>query len=144
MWMIFNNNLLNPKDKLRITNPYFSKKDNVWHIFVEEIKHEKAFLIDGETFENKDMAFLRFEELVTMLLTGNQKSNYVNPLLNKRIIDLDLTPRSTNCLLAEKIITVKDLIDWKEEELRKIPNLGQKSLKEIKDSLKLLGLTLKK
>jgi len=54
-----------------------------------------------------------------------------------------LTMRSTNCLKAEGIYTVGELIKWKERELLKTPNLGKKSLTEIKEVLQVRGLKLR-
>lgn len=61
--------------------------------------------------------------------------NEVNPLLVKPIDDLELTVRSTNCLKAENIYFVGDLVQRSENELMKTPNLGKKSLTEIQEVL---------
>jgi DNA-directed RNA polymerase subunit alpha len=58
------------------------------------------------------------------------------------IDDLDLTVRSANCLKAENIYYVGDLIQRSEMELLKTPNLGKKSLTEIKEVLASKGLSL--
>lgn len=58
------------------------------------------------------------------------------------IDELDLTVRSANCLKAENIYYVGDLIQRSEMELLKTPNLGKKSLTEIKDVLASKGLSL--
>ncbi len=62
-------------------------------------------------------------------------ANEVNPLLVKPIDDLELTVRSTNCLKAENIYFVGDLVQRSENELMKTPNLGKKSLTEIQEVL---------
>ena len=56
--------------------------------------------------------------------------------------DLELTVRSANCLKAENIYYIGDLIQRTEVELLKTPNLGKKSLTEIKDVLASRGLSL--
>lgn len=66
----------------------------------------------------------------------------VNPLLVKPIDDLELTVRSTNCLKAENIYFVGDLVQRAESELMKTPNLGKKSLTEIQEVLAENGLSL--
>ena len=66
----------------------------------------------------------------------------VDPLLLRPIDDLELTVRSTNCLKAENIYQVGDLVQRTEVELLKTPNLGKKSLTEIKDVLASKGLSL--
>ncbi len=59
----------------------------------------------------------------------------VDPLLLRPIDDLELTVRSANCLKAESIYYIGDLVQKTEVELLKTPNLGKKSLTEIKDVL---------
>jgi DNA-directed RNA polymerase subunit alpha len=66
----------------------------------------------------------------------------IDPLLLRPIDDLELTVRSTNCLKAENIYQVGDLVQRTEVELLKTPNLGKKSLTEIKDVLASKGLSL--
>ncbi|NIR32196.1 MAG: DNA-directed RNA polymerase subunit alpha [Gammaproteobacteria bacterium] len=65
-----------------------------------------------------------------------------DPILLRPIDDLELTVRSANCLKAENIYYIGDLIQRTEVELLKTPNLGKKSLTEIKDILASHGLSL--
>lgn len=66
----------------------------------------------------------------------------IDPILLRPIEDLELTVRSTNCLKAENIYYVGDLIQRSEVELLKTPNLGKKSLTEIKNVLASHSLSL--
>lgn len=66
----------------------------------------------------------------------------VDPILRRPVDDLELTVRSANCLKAENIYYIGDLIQRTENELLKTPNLGRKSLNEIKQVLGTHGLTL--
>ncbi len=66
----------------------------------------------------------------------------VDPILLRPVDELELTVRSANCLKAENIYYIGDLIQRTETELLKTPNLGRKSLNEIKDVLAARGLTL--
>jgi DNA-directed RNA polymerase subunit alpha len=69
-------------------------------------------------------------------------SPQVDPILLQPVDDLELTVRSANCLKAENIYYIGDLIQRTENELLKTPNLGRKSLNEIKEVLASKGLTL--
>jgi DNA-directed RNA polymerase subunit alpha len=66
----------------------------------------------------------------------------IDPILLRPVDDLELTVRSANCLKAENIYLIGDLIQRTEVELLKTPNLGKKSLTEIKDVLATRGLSL--
>jgi DNA-directed RNA polymerase subunit alpha len=66
----------------------------------------------------------------------------IDPILLRPVDDLELTVRSANCLKAEQIYYIGDLIQRTEVELLKTPNLGKKSLTEIKDVLASRGLSL--
>jgi DNA-directed RNA polymerase subunit alpha len=66
----------------------------------------------------------------------------IDPILVRPVDDLELTVRSANCLKAESIYYIGDLIQRTENELLKTPNLGRKSLNEIKEVLASRGLTL--
>ena len=70
------------------------------------------------------------------------KAAAVDPILLRPVDDLELTVRSANCLKAENIYYIGDLIQRTETELLKTPNLGRKSLNEIKEVLASRGLTL--
>ena len=65
-----------------------------------------------------------------------------DPILLRPVDDLELTVRSANCLKAEAIQYIGDLVQRTEVELLKTPNLGKKSLTEIKDVLASRGLSL--
>lgn len=71
-----------------------------------------------------------------------QEREEVDPILLRPVDDLELTVRSANCLKAENIYYIGDLVQRTEVELLKTPNLGKKSLTEIKDVLASKGLSL--
>ena len=74
--------------------------------------------------------------------SANKDTSGVDPILMRPIDDLELTVRSANCLKAESIYYIGDLVLRTEVELLKTPNLGKKSLTEIKDVLGQRGLSL--
>jgi len=78
----------------------------------------------------------------TPLSVEAPKQTSVDPILLRPVDDLELTVRSANCLKAENIYYIGDLIQRTETELLKTPNLGRKSLNEIKEVLASRGLTL--
>ncbi|HBC55656.1 MAG TPA: DNA-directed RNA polymerase subunit alpha [Gammaproteobacteria bacterium] len=71
-----------------------------------------------------------------------KQESEMDPILLRPVDDLELTVRSANCLKAENVYYVGDLIQRTEVELLKTPNLGKKSLTEIKDVLASKGLSL--
>ena len=73
---------------------------------------------------------------------AKKDQNDFDPLLLRSIEELELTVRSTNCLKAESIFLIGDLIHRSEFDLLKTPNLGKKSLNEIKDVLASKNLSL--
>ena len=73
---------------------------------------------------------------------SEEKKEEVDPLLLRPVDDLELTVRAANCLKAENIYYIGDLVQRSENDLLKTPNLGKKSLTEIKTVLAQRGLAL--
>ena len=71
-----------------------------------------------------------------------KSAQHFDPILLRPVDELELTVRSANCLKAENIYYIGDLIQRTETELLKTPNLGRKSLNEIKEVLASRGLAL--
>lgn len=76
------------------------------------------------------------------MLKENADLQSVNPIFMRPVDDLELTVRSANCLKAESIFFIGDLVQRSETDLLKTPNLGKKSLTEIKNVLSTHGLAL--
>lgn len=72
----------------------------------------------------------------------SSREDSVNPIYHRPVDDLELTVRSANCLKAENIFFIGDLVQRTESDLLKTPNLGKKSLTEIKNVLAAHGLAL--
>ena len=87
-------------------------------------------------------AQLEGNELAAFDAPVQRSSQQFDPILLRPVDELELTVRSANCLKAENIYYIGDLIQRTENELLKTPNLGRKSLNEIKELLASRGLTL--
>ncbi|NJS36523.1 MAG: DNA-directed RNA polymerase subunit alpha [Brachymonas sp.] len=87
-------------------------------------------------------AQLEGSELAAFDAPAQRSSQQFDPILLRPVDELELTVRSANCLKAENIYYIGDLIQRTENELLKTPNLGRKSLNEIKEVLASRGLTL--
>ncbi|NCN71502.1 MAG: DNA-directed RNA polymerase subunit alpha [Rhodoferax sp.] len=81
-------------------------------------------------------------EVDAIVSSSSRSSSQFDPVLLRPVDELELTVRSANCLKAENIYYIGDLIQRTENELLKTPNLGRKSLNEIKEVLASRGLTL--
>jgi DNA-directed RNA polymerase subunit alpha len=86
--------------------------------------------------------FAQLEGVDLFAEAAPRSSQAFDPLLLRPVDELELTVRSANCLKAENIYYIGDLIQRTENELLKTPNLGRKSLNEIKEVLASRGLTL--
>ena len=104
--------------------------------------------IDPEEAIRRAATILQQQLAVFVDLEGQTQSaaaeaaDEVDPILLRPVDDLELTVRSANCLKAENIYYIGDLVQRTEVELLKTPNLGKKSLTEIKDVLASRGLSL--
>ena len=104
------------------------------------IDPEEAIRISASILQRQLHSFvdMKFEES----RADNKERNDFDPVLLRQVDDLELTVRSANCLKAENIYYIGDLVQKSENELLKTPNLGKKSLTEIKDVLASRSLSL--
>lgn len=104
--------------------------------------------IDPEESIRRAARILSDQLAIFVALKGDEKheelrkDSSMDPILLRPVDELELTVRSANCLKAENIFLIGDLIQRTELELLKTPNLGKKSLTEIKDVLATKGLSL--
>lgn len=113
----------------------------------EAVSKASAILISRlKLFQNLTV-LPEIEQAVDDAAESGSESATSNPemdsILATRVEDMDLTVRSFNCLMRADIKTVGDLVNKTEEEIMKVRNLGTKSLDEVKDKLKSMGLSLK-
>jgi DNA-directed RNA polymerase subunit alpha len=112
------------------------------------IEIETNGTVDPEEAVRNAASILNQHLSVLVDLKGEQVAKAVespqnfDPLLMRPVDDLELTVRSANCLKAENIFYIGDLIQRTEVDLLRTPNLGKKSLMEIKDVLATKGLQL--
>ncbi|KTD19170.1 DNA-directed RNA polymerase subunit alpha [Legionella lansingensis] len=101
---------------------------------------EEAIRISASILQRQLHAFvdMKFEES----RADHKERHEFDPILLRPVDDLELTVRSANCLKAENIYYIGDLVQKTENELLKTPNLGKKSLTEIKDVLASRSLSL--
>ncbi|MFC1664063.1 DNA-directed RNA polymerase subunit alpha [Pseudomonadota bacterium] len=104
------------------------------------IEPEEAVRSAATILHEQIAVFVNLEE--TSVEQPEDEEPAVDPILLRPVDDLELTVRSANCLKAENIYYIGDLIQRTENELLKTPNLGKKSLTEIKDVLAKRGLSL--
>ena len=104
--------------------------------------------IDAEEAVRRAGSILKSQLDVFVDLQGEEDAGFgrteteVDPILLRPVDELELTVRSANCLKAEDINYIGDLVQRTEVELLRTPNLGKKSLTEIKEVLEIHGLAL--
>ncbi|MDU0810354.1 MAG: DNA-directed RNA polymerase subunit alpha [Burkholderia sp.] len=105
------------------------------------ITPEEAICQSARILMDQLSVFAAIEEIEMKEEVQSSKPE-IDPILLRPVDDLELTVRSANCLKAENIYYIGDLVQRTENELLKTPNLGRKSLNEIKEVLALRGLRL--
>ena len=107
------------------------------------ISPEEAIRASAKILVEQLAVFAQLENSEIAAFNEPQNRNtQFDPILLRPVDELELTVRSANCLKAENIYYIGDLIQRTETELLKTPNLGRKSLNEIKEVLASRGLTL--
>ncbi len=133
----------------QVENTRVGQKTNLDKLVIEletngTINPEEAIKLAASIIHDQLSVFVDFERASVVPKFEQQPvfESTVDPILLRPVDDLELTVRSANCLKAENIFYIGDLIQRTEVELLKTPNLGRKSLTEIKDILALKGLSL--
>lgn len=104
------------------------------------IQPEEAIRIAATILQQQLASFVHLE--AEPMMRKDRGANSIDPLLLRPVDDLELTVRSANCLKAENINYIGDLVQRSEADLLKTPNLGKKSLNEIKSILSIKELNL--
>jgi DNA-directed RNA polymerase subunit alpha len=106
------------------------------------IDSEDAIRRSATILQDQLSSFVNLDQTAAAEAEQEAAEPAIDPILLRPVDDLELTVRSANCLKAENIFLIGDLIQRTEVELLKTPNLGKKSLTEIKDVLATRGLSL--
>ena len=121
-----------------VENARFEKRTDLDKLILEletdgTIDAKMAIEHSATIMQQQLAAFVDLEAIAEQ--EAKKEQNDFDPLLLRSIEELELTVRSTNCLKAESIFLIGDLIQRSEFDLLKTPNLGKKSLNEIKEFL---------
>jgi DNA-directed RNA polymerase subunit alpha len=109
------------------------------------IRADEAISLGAKILSKHLSLFINLTEKVDEVeITSEDGENDKEKILEMTIEELDLSVRSYNCLKRAGINTVEELIRRSDEEMMKVRNLGKKSLEEVQNKLKELGLSLRK
>jgi DNA-directed RNA polymerase subunit alpha len=103
---------------------------------------EDAIAYAARIVQDQLSIFVNFEEPESATRQDDEDGLEFNPLLLKKVDELELSVRSANCLKNDNIVYIGDLIQKTEAEMLRTPNFGRKSLNEIKEVLSGMGLHL--
>ena len=103
---------------------------------------EDAIAYGARILQDQLGVFVNFDEPEAAGRAEEEDDLEFNPLLLKKVDELELSVRSANCLKNDNIVYIGDLIQKTEAEMLRTPNFGRKSLNEIKEVLTGMGLHL--
>ncbi|MEM0938025.1 MAG: DNA-directed RNA polymerase subunit alpha [Pseudomonadota bacterium] len=106
------------------------------------VSPEDAVAYAARILQDQLSIFVNFEEPESATRADEDDGLEFNPLLLKKVDELELSVRSANCLKNDNIVYIGDLIQKTEAEMLRTPNFGRKSLNEIKEVLSGMGLHL--
>ncbi len=106
------------------------------------VSPEDAIAFAARILQDQLSIFVNFEEPEAAGRAEEEDDLDFNPLLLKKVDELELSVRSANCLKNDNIVYIGDLIQKTEAEMLRTPNFGRKSLNEIKEVLTSMGLHL--
>ena len=106
------------------------------------ISADDALAFSARILQDQLSVFVNFDEPEAASREDEEDDLEFNPLLLKKVDELELSVRSANCLKNDNIVYIGDLIQKTEAEMLRTPNFGRKSLNEIKEVLTVMGLHL--
>lgn len=131
----------------RVENTRVEQKTDLDKLIIEletngTLDPEAAIRYCATILQHQLRAFVELTPIEEPVKENEETKESIDPLMLRPIEDLELTVRSTNCLKGENIFYIGDLVQRTEADLLKTPNLGKKSLNEIKNVLFARGLSL--
>jgi DNA-directed RNA polymerase subunit alpha len=106
------------------------------------VSPEDAVALAARILQDQLRLFINFEEPRALTDADRRPELPFNPNLLRKVDELELSVRSANCLKNDNIVYIGDLVQKTEGEMLRTPNFGRKSLNEIKEVLKNMGLEL--
>ncbi len=114
----------------------------LWANMAGSLTPDDAVAYAARILQDQLQVFVNFDEPESARTEGIDDGLEFNPLLLKKVDELELSVRSANCLKNDNIVYIGDLIQKTEAEMLRTPNFGRKSLNEIKEVLTTMGLYL--
>ncbi len=106
------------------------------------VSPDDSIALAARILQDQLSIFVNFDEPEAIEQEEESDSLEFNPLLLKKVDELELSVRSANCLKNDNIVYIGDLIQKTEAEMLRTPNFGRKSLNEIKEVLNSMGMHL--
>ena len=106
------------------------------------VKPEDAVALAARILQDQLSTFVNFDDPDAVKSREDDESPDINPLLLKKVEELELSVRSANCLKNDNIVYIGDLVQKTDSEMMRTPNFGRKSLNEIKEVLAGMNLHL--
>ncbi len=106
------------------------------------VSPDDAVALAARILQDQLQLFINFEEPRAAMEGERRPELPFNPNLLRKVDELELSVRSANCLKNDNIVYIGDLVQKTEGEMLRTPNFGRKSLNEIKEVLKNMGLEL--
>ena len=146
--VIYLDTLYNPVKKVSFTveNARIGQQTDYDKLILEvetngTISPKDAVGIAAKILQSQLNVFVSFDVNVISNEDTSSKPSKNEDLLNKKIDEMELSVRSYNCLINEGIKYIGDLVQKSELDMLRLPNFGRKSLNELKENLKVMGLS---
>ena len=135
------------KVNYRVTNARVGHQTDYDRLIIEvwtdgSVKPDDAVAYSAKILKEQLSIFINHEEMEETAIPSQSEADKLNDVLWRSVDELELSVRSANCLQNANIHYIGDLVQRTEAEMLKTKNFGRKSLKEIKEILAQMGLSL--